>query len=150
MKLTKDIKVFPAEKAQLKKFIKGLDHGNEVSDTDLTAFTDGCYRMVLDKDDEFCVAGEVCDTVAFLVSGHLYAHYINKDDKNDIAADEKKEIVTWLFFAPLSRMVSDFESYLTKGIATRTIKASRKTVLICISIEKLDEMYSKLPHTVRI
>ena len=133
-------KLFPKEKALLLSEIRNLDFSEDLNRKDTEAFTACCYRMVLMKSETFCIEGEQCDIVAFLVSGHLYSSYKVKDI----------EYVTRLFLPPQFRIVSDFVSSLRGGVASCTIKSVDKSILICMSIHDLDALYFTHPHLIKI
>jgi hypothetical protein len=150
MKITPDNDLLPKEKAELKKAIIALDFGKDLTENDLQAVLRCGYRMTLKEGETFCTMGNRCDTIAFIVSGHLYAYYIIKKNEKDEKDEKGEKVVTNLFFAPKYRIVSDFESYLAGGVATRTIKAASGSTLICISITDLDALYITHPHLVKV
>jgi CRP-like cAMP-binding protein len=140
MTITKDVPLFSGERAGFKKVLNTYPKGKGVSDKAFNALAKKCDRMVLKKGEKFCIKGEVCETVGYIVSGYMYSYYIKEEDI------DRKEMVTNLYFTPEYRIIADIESLYFGGVSHSTIKAASRTILICIPVTDLNDLLDVYPE----
>ena len=126
----------PKEKALIKREIIKLPSGKLLSVNDLSALFKKLHRGVYKDKETFCIEGERCNKIAFIVSGYMYSSY---------RLENGNENTTSLFFTPLCRIVCDYYSLKSKGVSTGTIRAVKKVILIWMYITDLEALFDTNP-----
>ena len=91
--------------------------------------------LFVKRGERFSHCNRVCKRAGFLVSGLLYASYID---------EEGKEIVSRFYYAPKNMIVSSFQSFQDGKPANEYIEAIEDSYLLCISRDDLAKLYRSI------
>ncbi|MBI3235784.1 MAG: Crp/Fnr family transcriptional regulator, partial [Bacteroidetes bacterium] len=95
----------------------------------------------LKKRELFCEAGKVCDKIGILLDGLLMANF------NTVKGTPN---ASRFFYSPDNIIVASFESFKTKRVSEESIIAIEDSILIYLTSDDLEELYSSVPSINKI
>lgn len=100
--------------------------------------TENVETLTLGKGEYFSVHGKYCKRIGLLFKGLLYACYYPQDRTD--------EVVSRFFYETKNIIVTSFESFTEEKLSEESIIAIEDSYLLCISSEKLFELYDRYPE----
>jgi len=114
-------------------FLDFLSGFHSLADSDVDLLLSICTEANYTKGDYFVREGAVCSKLGFLIGGIARVYHLAND----------KEYTSYFNFAQRNRLVSSFESFLTKKPAKESIHFLEDAQLVLISREDFYGLYDK-------
>ena len=116
-------------------FLNFLSGFHSLSETDVELPLSICTEASYAKGDHFVREGTVCSKLGFLISGISRVYHLANN----------KEYTSYFNFTQRNRLVSSFESFLTKRPSKESIHFLEDATLILINREDFYGLYDKSP-----
>lgn len=111
---------------------------NVLEDNEIEAFINLLTRRNLNKTDYFIREGEICNEVAFILSGTLRSFYIS----------DKSEEITYCISFP-NNLMTGYSSFITGQRTTENIQAITNVELLIIQKSQIDDLAMKYPNWIK-
>ncbi|MFT3935676.1 MAG: Crp/Fnr family transcriptional regulator [Chitinophagaceae bacterium] len=114
--------------------INKMKQYTQLSKSDIAVIESLFYKKTLQKGEYFLQEGKICRELAFINNG-LVCYFVNND-----AAEVVHN------FAIENEFICNYDSLINKTISHKNIMALETTELLCISVDKLQQLYDKLSN----